>query len=268
MCNLISLLQVSCRLLFVSFVLCSLTSCTDEQDKNKTTPNSITTVTGQETNIADTAAEKQIEQASPGTKTNYAVLQKKIIYGAAKLADVKLALTEKDVGSLTNTVHGLYSMRWHRGVYNLLDDMWDLNKEKHPDLAWELLEKAPVRIALASTINRTKIVNTEEQKEYIRAHKYDDHEFHRAQVVVALGMNGEVSDIEYIKSMASGDNHYVAQSAISGLALMGGNEAKYALAEIWRNFQGTKRGELAKTLIQKVYNQTPTLDKPEQIKEE
>ena len=107
-----------------------------------------------------------------------------------------------------------------------------------------------------------KIVDTDDQKEYIRAHKYDNHEFHRAQVVVALGINGDIDDLEYIKEMAMADNHYVAQSAISGLGLMGGEQAKYALAEVWKAHQNTKRGELAKSLIQKIYKETPTLQKP------
>jgi len=81
-------------------------------------------------------------------------------------------------------------------------------------------------------------------------------------------LNGEESDIEYIKSMAMADNHYVAQSALSGLALMGGGKAKLALAEIWKAFKGTKRGDLTEQLIQKVYKVSPTLEKPEALNED
>lgn len=243
--------------LLFSFLL--LTACTKEQNDIEATHSSVET-------LQDNISNKQPNNDEGKTETadviNYKLLQQKIMSGTALLFDVKQALTEKDVGSLTNTVHALYIMRWHRGVYNLLDDMWALKKEEHPGLAWDLLEKPPVRLALASTINRVKIIRTDEQLEYIRAHKDDEHEFHRAQVVVALGMNGEPDDIEYIKSMAMADNHYVAQSALSGLALMGGEKAKYAMAEVWKEFQGTKRGDLAKELIQKVYKVTPSLKKP------
>lgn len=251
------------RIVTICFIFCLFTlgACSDKSGEPE---SKLTTVESPKKNEIDSNQEKEKEETKNLKKINYGQLQKKIIYGVAQLHEVYEALTDHDVGSLTNTVHGLYSMRWHRGVYNLLDDLWLLKKEKHPDFAWDLFAKAPVRIALASTINRVKIVKTDEQLEYIRKHKYDEHEFHRAQVVVALGYNGEESDIPYIKSMAMGDNAYVAQSAISGLALMGGEKAKYALAEVWKKYIDTPRGDLAKKLIQKVYNETPSLEKPEQ----
>ena len=232
-----------------------LSSCSTETEDSK--KNSNNSNYSQENNLTETNNDKS--NNSNSNKFNYSLLQKKVIYGNAKLSEVKQALTDTDVGSLTNTIHGLYSMRWHRGVYNLLDELWTGNKEKNPDFSWDLLEKAPVKIALASTINRIKIINTDEQLKYIRSHKNDEHEFHRAQVVVALGMNGKPDDIEYIKSMAMAENHYVAQSAISGLALMGGEQAKYALGEIWKEFQGTPRGDLAEKVILKAYNVVPNL---------
>ena len=246
-------------LFFFLLVLLQLSACSEGQDTAQT--NSLDTVTQKENN-EETKNNSRNINTDKTTQINYKLLQKKILYGAAEVFDVKQALTQNDVGALTNTVHGLYAMRWHRGVYNLLEDIWAQKREDYPNFAWESLDKIPVKIALASTINRIKIINTEEQLKFIRAHKDDEHEFHRAQVVVALGMNGDLDDIEYIKSMAMDDNHYVAQSALSGLALMGGEEAKYALAEIWKKFQGTPRGDLAEQLIQKVYKVSPTLEKP------
>ena len=192
---------------------------------------------------------------------DYPLLQQKIRQGSASLAEIRLALTDTDAGSLTNAAHALYAMRGHAWARRLADDLWALKKDAHPGLAWELLAKAPVRIALASTLNRIKGLAAAEQRTYIRAHKFDAHEFHRAQVVFALGVNGDPADIDYLKSMAAGENDYVAQSAISGLALMGGEAARDALAEIWRDARDTPRGDLAKAMIQRVYNVTPALRK-------
>ena len=252
------------RLIFTSTLLSFLllNACSDNQDDSQPVSSSFSS---NQDSISNTEPNPEVLNTDTTNLIDYPLLQKKIMSGSALLFDVKQALTETDVGSLTNTMHGLYAMRWHRGVYNLLDDMWKLDKKEHPDFAWELLEKPPVRIALASTINRIKIINTDEQLEYIRNHKNDEHEFHRAQVVVALGMNGEAGDIDYIKTMAMSDNPYVAQSALSGLALMGGDKAKHALAEVWKEFKDTKRGDLAEQLIQKVYNVSPTLEKPEPL---
>ena len=192
---------------------------------------------------------------------DYPLLQQKIRQGSASLAELRLALGDTDAGSLTNAAHALYAMRGHAWARRLAEDLWALRKEAHPGLAWELLAKAPVRIALASTLNRIKGGAATEQRAYIRAHKFDEHEFHRAQVVFALGANGDPADIDYLKSMAAGENDYVAQSAISGLALMGGEAARDALAEIWRDARDTPRGDLAKAMIQRVYNVTPALKK-------
>lgn len=189
-------------------------------------------------------------------RVNYDRLRTRITYGQAKLAEVFQALTEQDVGALTNTVHALYSMRWHRGVTSLLDDLWLIKKEKRPELAWELLAKPPVRIALASTINRIKTFETHEYLEYIRAHQDDAHEFHRAQVVIALGFNGDPKDVPYLKKMADGDNHYVAQTAITGLALMNDSAAKHALVELLKKYDGDNRGDLIQEVLIKAYNWT------------
>ena len=192
---------------------------------------------------------------------DYPLLQQKIRQGSASLGEVRLALTDTDVGSLTNAAHALYAMRADPAVRRLAEDLWALRKDAHPGLAWALLARAPVRLALASTLNRIKGGAATEQRAYIRAHKFDEHEFHRAQVVFALGVNGDPADIDYLKSMAGGENDYVAQSAISGLALMGGEAARDALAEIWLDARDTARGDLAKAMIQRVYNVTPALRK-------
>ena len=185
---------------------------------------------------------------------DYDQLGLSIAYGRASLAEVRQALTDRDIGRLTNTMHGLYSMRWHRGVYNLLFDMWSAQKESYPELAWDLIAKAPVRIALASTITRVEIFKADEYRDYIREHRYDEHEFHRAQVAVALGLNGDPVDVDYIREMAAGDNHYVAQSAITALSLMSNSQkARDAMLELSRQFQDTARGRLIDELLEKAF---------------
>lgn len=188
----------------------------------------------------------------------YTVIQKKITQGTANVEEVRRALTErKDVAALTNTIHALYAMRWHRAVVKLLDDLWTLNNSRYPELSWELFAKAPARIALASTINRIKIFNTQEQKQYIRAHKDDKHEFHRAQVAISLGLNGDPVDVPVLKKMAEENNVYVSQSAITSLAIMNANQARNAMIELWQDDKESDRGELLLQLLYKAYQWTP-----------
>jgi hypothetical protein len=200
------------------------------------------------------------------TPVYYSTLQRKIAYGTASLAEVRQALSQKeDIAALTNTIHALYGLRWNRGVYKLLYAMWSLEKEKFPELAWIQIAKAPARIALASTINRIQITDTDEYKEYIRAHKNDEHEFHRAQVVMALGFNGDHDDIEYLKTMINADNRYVTQTAITGLALMGSDEARDALGQLWKKHKGNPRAILIEDVLQKIFKVTPSDIKPVKI---
>ncbi len=194
------------------------------------------------------------EPALKTDETRLFELQRKITYGNATLIEVKQALSNTDdVAGLTNTLHALYSMRWHRGVINLLDDMWADNRNKYPELAWDALSKVPSRIALASTINRIRSMNQPEYLEYIRSHRHDEHEFHRAQVVISLGLNGDPDDVAYLQEMAEGDNVYVAQSAITALGMLVHPKSKEALSTLSQKYVDDDRGRLIREVFQKAY---------------
>lgn len=210
----------------------------------------------------DKAGEQQHGIGAASQPINFDRLRLKITGGQATLAEVRQALTDADIGRLTNTLHGLYSMRWHRGVNHLLIDMWRQDRDKYPELNWEAITEAPARIALASTLARIYYEDNSEYLDYIRSHEQDEHEFHRAQVVVALGFNGNPGDVPYLKAMADGDNHYVAQSAITGLSLMDRKAASDALIELWHKHRGTPRGNLILEVLRQAYNLVPTTKKP------
>jgi len=190
---------------------------------------------------------------SENVSTEYGKLREKITFGKATFAEVREALTERNVVNLTNTIHALYSMRWHRAVLHLYQHIWDRKREKYPELAWDLLEKIPPRIALASTINRVRIFNTEEYKAFIRLHRYSDHEFIRAQAVVSLGLNGDPDDIEYLVKMVHSNNDYVVQTAITSLAFLGHQQAKEAMIELEEEYIDGPRGKLLRELLKFAY---------------
>ena len=179
--------------------------------------------------------------------------RQKLVYGNASLAEVRQPLAEKDVANLTNTMHALYSMRWHRGVFTLLYRMWELDSENYPELNWEAIAKEPVRVALASTLNRIQISDTLVFQDYIRSFKEHEHEFVRAQVTVALGFNGDPKDIAYLQEMADGENEYVAQTAITGLGLMSNDEAKNVLISLGKRYQETERGAVINGMLRDGY---------------
>jgi len=213
---------------------------------------------------AGNARGHETQNASTGQNINHDNLRIKIASGRAELAEVRQALTDTDIGRLTNTIHALYSMRWHRGVITLLQRMWDLREKDYPELHWDAVNKAPARIALASTLSRIYYDDNREYLEYIRSHADDDHEFHRAQVVIALGFNADTDDVPYIRSMADGRNHYVAQSAITALSLMDRKAASDAMIDLWKKHRDTPRRDLILELLGQPYNLYPTTEKPEQ----
>ncbi len=188
----------------------------------------------------------------------YQLLETKIAYGKATLADVRKALSITDVGKLSNIVLALYSMRWQRGVFVLLHNMWDLKQENlYPDLNWKEFAKPPVRLALATTLLRVDRFDNKRYADYLRAHEYDKNEFHRAQVVVGLGFNGEPKDIPYLYKMAAGDDPYVVQSAITALGLMELPPAKEALLKLHKKFGNDPRDKVIMNVLQKAYTNPP-----------
>lgn len=190
-------------------------------------------------------------------------LRQKIIYGSATLAEVREALTENDPFALTNTVHALYSMRWHRGVFKLLYEMWEKKHDKYPEINWQQIEQPPVRLALASTLNRIQISDTKVFQDYLRSFRDHAHEFTRAQVVVGLGFNGDPADIPYLRAMIEAENDYVAQSAITGLGLMSNNEARDSLIDLRKNFKGKPRLAIIDAVLRDGYRLVPAMQDPD-----
>ena len=203
------------------------------------------------------AVAKSITSENQQTIVNYDVLRRSITYGTASLFDVRQALTQDNEMGLSNTIHALYGMRVQRGVVHVLYGMWKGDREAYPEFSWDLIEKPSVKIAIASTLNRIQIVDTDEFKNYIRAQQNADDSFIRAQASIAFGLGGDPSDLDYLYTQADGEDHYVAQSAITALSLYGGDQARDFMIELLKKHQGTSRGALIAELLRKAYQWPP-----------
>lgn len=279
------------RLTLLIFLLSAIaiSSCSDsEQDTSSPTEipvtNNETELKTNDVVAIDTETTTNTESTAPdinktdreidGEEFDYQPLRYKITYGQADFSEVRSALTQEDVGGLTNTVHALYSMRWNRMVFRLIYDLWEMKTHLYPKLAWEQIAKPPVRIALASTIYRIQSLNsleyndTQIYKDYIRKHKYDEHEFNRAQVVVALGLGGDPIDVPYLEEMAVANNHYVTQSAITGLGLMNNKQASDALIDIYKKYRNDARADLILEILEKAYDLHPVNTPPDETQNE
>ena len=193
----------------------------------------------------------------PSSGINFDLLRRGITYGTATIFEVRQALTQTDEMGLSNTLHALYGMRIQRGVIHILRGIWADDRKAYPEFAWESLRKPSVRIAAASTLNRIQIVNSDDYKNYIREHRYAHDSFIRAQASIALGLGGDPEDLDYLFEQADGNDHYVAQSAITALSLYGGNQARDLMIELFKKHQGSARGNLVAELLKKAYGWPP-----------
>lgn len=187
-------------------------------------------------------------------------LDRKIIAGQATFAEVREALTNTDIAALTNTVHALYSMRWHRGVFKLLHDMWALRPANYPELQWGQFAKAPVRLALASTLLRIEPLQSAEYVAYLHEHAQDAHEFHRAQVLIGLAFKGDPGDVAYMVELASGNNPYLVQVAVTALGVINLPTAQQALEDLQEKFAGDPRATLIQEVARKAYGTASSAD--------
>ncbi len=247
----ISFMRCKAVVLTVAFSF-SLT-VTANADQSRTDPSNENTLVG---NQAAATGNSDASIAPPDYREFYA----RIIAGKVKLSAIKRSLSDPDPAALSNTLHALYAMRWHRGVLHLLEGIWREDRKKYPGLAWEHLSRAPARIALACTLNRIRIVNTGDFQDYIRAHKHDAHEFVIAQVVIALGLNGDPRDLPYLQEKADGDNHYVAQSAITAIAMAGGPQSQTVLEVLAKKHADTPRGDMIRELLRSAYKPRSPVD--------
>ncbi len=200
----------------------------------------------------DTLKDKNIS-ANQAKRLSFNDVYNLIYTGKAKLSQVKWALTSGDTTQLVNTMHALYAMRGHIGIYNMLYRMWRLEMDDDPNINWPAIKQPPVRIALASTINRIDGLKSRELREYIRSFKYDDLDANRGQVLVALGLNGDPVDVPYLEEMADSDNHYLTQIGVSSLAFMSNSTAKDSLISLARKYYDTPRGDLILGVLKRAY---------------
>ena len=63
--------------------------------------------------------------------------------------------------------------------------------------------------------------------------------------------------------MAEGDDVYVAQSAITGLALMANNQARDVLIELGKKYARDARGQLIREVLKKAYHWPPAKNQTE-----
>ncbi len=179
----------------------------------------------------------------------------KVVSGQASLSDIKSGLSVGKPGDTANLMHALYAMRNSLIVRKLLHAIWYSRRDLYPDIPWGRLELPLVRVALASTLNRTFGSNTREFLDYIREQQDNETFLVRSQVAVALGMHGAPQDIDTLVGYVSDNSDHVAKSAITGLAFMYSARARQELIRLLELQRGNeKRAYLIREALLHTYN--------------
>jgi len=186
-------------------------------------------------------------------RRQYDNLRLKLAAGGASMSELRLALTDPDVTALTKTMHALPAMAWHRGALYLIYDLWSLKKEKYPELNWEMIEKPPARIALASTLNRLqREAGAREYVDYINRFRHDPAPFNQLQVVIAMGYLNDSANADYLVSRLGSHSLLVVKNAISALASMDDHAARNTVVELGKTHSDANM----RAFISKVLQQT------------
>lgn len=194
------------------------------------------------------AAEKPAPEASVTAQVH-----ERIVARSATPAEVKRAVSIGPLGDRANILHALYSMRQSAWVRSLLFDLWRDQRKQHPAIDWQSMQSPVLRVALAATMNRIAAGTIPEFLDYLRAQANHELPLVRAQALMALGMNGDAQDIDSLVDGANGADHYVAQSAITGLAFMYSQPAHKALAQLAIKHKDSERGVFIKRILKGAY---------------
>jgi len=197
--------------------------------------------------LSQSTSNEQLAQAD--------IILAKIVSGRASLSDIKSGLSVGKPGDTANLLHALHTMRDSLIVTKLLHAIWYQRHDLHPDIPWERLELPLVRVALASTLNRTFGSNTAEFLDYIREQRDNEIFLVRSQVAVALGMNGDPQDIDTLAGYVSDKSDHVAKSAITGLAFMYNAKAREELIHLLElQSDNDKRARLIRKALLHTYS--------------
>ncbi len=191
------------------------------------------------------------------TRAHYDGLRQSIMQSTASLAAIVEALEQPYTLGVANTLYALHKMHFVRPVHHLLDALWQNNQSRYPNLNWEAINSNTGRIALATTLMRIKVKNTEAYIEHIRTHQDSEDPQVLSQVGMALGFNGEMNDLPYLERLAESETPKIAEGAITGLSTFQGNKAKRVMIGLAKKYEGTARGNYLKQMLRDFYGWPP-----------
>lgn len=199
----------------------------------------------------------EVTIAEASRRAHYDGLRQTIMQSKATIPTIVEALEQPYQLGVANTLYALHKMHFFRPVHHLMDALWQNNQSKYPNVNWAAINSDNGRIALATTLMRVKVKNTEEYIQYIRTHQDSEDPQVLSQVGMALGFNADINDLPYLERLAESDTPKIAEGAITGLSTFQGNKAKRVMIGLAKKYDGTARGKFLKQMLRDFYSWPP-----------
>jgi hypothetical protein len=135
--------------------------------------------------------------------------------------------------------------------------VWNLDREKYPDLSWDLLDEPEFRINFAQLWARWTTEVNKNRSELQSIRSYVDPFLssgrveRRGPAVDFLGAVGDESDIPLLKQIALEDQSTVTLNAVLAIRSIGGAAANSALQDLYEKVRDPLLKERIKSIMQR-----------------
>lgn len=153
-----------------------------------------------------------------------------------KLTEV---INSKNIDRLLDTLNEVKRMRYQGEILPFIEDLWNLDKKEHPDLAWSIVKKDIVRVEIANILlqaERNELINIKKDDlhNYVLSLLNSEDVYVVQKSIITLGLFDYKSDVDDILSIAKKRNEITFRAAVITLAEMCNSASNKALDQLFK----------------------------------
>jgi hypothetical protein len=190
-------------------------------------------------NVADQSAHSGVSAGS----------EVKVFGADLKFEKIKEKLRGNDAKQVADAIVQMVTMQQRTEVADLLQVAWNGERDKNPDLNWQVMQDPQVRLALAQVLGQWYPDNPQ-YRDHVLAAVEQAQGMEKIDALIALGAIATDSDIEYLERTGKEADEATAAGALAALQIAGGESATQALERIKNDPNlSTQRKKLATQLL-------------------
>ena len=148
-------------------------------------------------------------------------------------------INSKDIDKVTDTLNEIKKMNYQGEILPFVKDLWHLKKNKHPDLAWNIVTKDIVRVEIANILlqaerNGLIDINKENLHNYILGLLSSNDVYVVQKSIFTLSTFDYNSDVDDILSIAKKRNKITFRAAVITLSKMCNSKSDRALDKLFK----------------------------------